>query len=149
MFCMLLRKWIGNAKLIAIRQPGMERVLLFDFETTNDFGDTVVVTLAAEIMGRYSNLILIGPDGRIVDSVRRVGADRSSLRQILPAFSMKIRPPRTGLISSNRVPEQFANGFFPHREILTLQNCCRKRWRVLHRSSAVNWFIAPFSVKVC
>lgn len=80
MFCMLLRKWIGNAKLIAIRQPGMERVLLFDFETTNDFGDTVVVTLAAEIMGRYSNLILIGPDGRIVDSVRRVGADRSSLR---------------------------------------------------------------------
>lgn len=86
MFCMLLRKWIGNAKLIAIRQPGMERVLLFDFETTNDFGDTVVVTLAAEIMGRYSNLILIGPDGRIVDSVRRVGADRSSLRQILPGL---------------------------------------------------------------
>ena len=86
MFCMLLRKWIGNAKLIAIRQPGMERVLLFDFETTNDFGDTVAVTLAAEIMGRYSNLILIGPDGRIVDSVRRVGADRSSLRQILPGL---------------------------------------------------------------
>ena len=46
----------------------------------------MVVTLAAEVMGRYSNLILIGPDGRIVDSVRRVGADRSSLRQILPGL---------------------------------------------------------------
>ncbi len=92
MFCMLLRKWIGNAKLVAIRQPGMERVLFFDFETLNDFGDTVVVTLAAEVMGRYSNLILIGPDGRIVDSVRRVGADRSSLRQILPGLPYENPP---------------------------------------------------------
>ncbi len=86
MFCMLLRKWIGNARLIAIRQPGMERVLLFDFETVSELGDPITVTLAAEIMGRYSNLILVGPDGRIIDSVRRVGADRSSLRQILPGL---------------------------------------------------------------
>lgn len=94
MFCMLLRKWIGNAKLIDIRQPGFERVLFFDFETVNELGDTVTVTLAAEIMGRYSNLILIGPDGRILDSVKRVGADRSSLRQILPGLRYEDPPPQ-------------------------------------------------------
>ena len=94
MFCMLLRKWVGNAKLIAIRQPGFERVLFFDFETVNDLGDTVVVTLAAELMGRYSNVILIGPDGRILDSMKRVGADRSSLRQILPGLRYENPPPQ-------------------------------------------------------
>lgn len=94
MFCMLLRKWIGNAKLIEIRQLGFERVLLFDFETANEFGDIVTVTLAAEIMGRYSNIILIGPDGRILDSMKRVGADRSSLRQILPGLHYESPPPQ-------------------------------------------------------
>lgn len=94
MFCMLMRKWLGNAKLIDIRQPGLERVLHFDFETTNEFGDTVVVTLAVEIMGRYSNAILIGADGRIIDSIKRVGADKSSLRQILPGLTYKDPPPQ-------------------------------------------------------
>jgi len=95
MFCMLMRKWLSGAKLIDIRQPGLERVLLFDFETTNELGDTVTVTLAAEIMGRYSNIILVGPDGRIIDSVKRVGADKSSLRQILPGLTYKDPPPQT------------------------------------------------------
>lgn len=94
MFCMLLRKWVGNAKLMDIRQPGFERVLFFDFETVNDLGDTVIVTLAAELMGRYSNVILIGPDGRIIDSMKRVGADRSSLRQILPGLRYENPPPQ-------------------------------------------------------
>ncbi len=94
MFCMLLRKWVGNAKLVAIRQPGFERVLFFDFETVNDLGDTVLVTLAAELMGRYSNVILIGADGRILDSMKRVGADRSSLRQILPGLRYENPPPQ-------------------------------------------------------
>ncbi|WMJ84396.1 Rqc2 family fibronectin-binding protein [Oscillospiraceae bacterium LTW-04] len=94
MFCMLLRKWVGNAKLVAIRQPGFERVLFFDFETVNDLGDTVIVTLAAELMGRYSNVILIGADGRIIDSMKRVGADRSSLRQILPGLRYENPPPQ-------------------------------------------------------
>lgn len=95
MFCMLLRKWLGNAKLVAVRQPGLERVLLFDFETTNELGDLILVTLAAELMGRYSNLILIGPEGKIVDSVKRVGADRSSLRQILPGLTYESPPPQS------------------------------------------------------
>ncbi len=94
MFCMLLRKQIGNAKLAAIRQPGFERVLFFDFDTVNELGDPVTLTLAAEIMGRYSNLILIGADDRIVDAVKRVGADRSSLRQILPGLRYETPPPQ-------------------------------------------------------
>ena len=95
MFCMLMRKWLTGARLINIRQPGFERVLLLDFETTNELGDVVTVTIAAEVMGRYSNIILIGPDGRIIDSVKRVGADKSSIRQVLPGLRYQDPPPQT------------------------------------------------------
>jgi len=98
MFCMLLRKQLGGARLCAVRQLGFERVLLFDFDTADDFGDPVTLTLAAELMGRWSNLILVGKDGRIADAVRRVGADRSSLRQILPGLPYEAPP------AQSRVP---------------------------------------------
>jgi hypothetical protein len=87
MLCMLLRKTVGSARLAAVRQPGFERILFFDFETQNEFGDPVTVTLAAELMGRYSNLVLIGADGHIVDAVRRIGPDKSDVRQILPGMA--------------------------------------------------------------
>ena len=103
MFCMLLRKQLGGAKLSAIRQPGFERVLLFDFDTVNELGDPVTLTLAAELMGRWSNLILVGEGGRILDAVRRVGADRSSLRQILPGLTYEL-PPAQERISAAASP---------------------------------------------
>ena len=62
MFCMLLRKHIGAGKLIAIRQDGFERILFLDFEATDEFGDRVTLTLAVEIMGRCSNILLISQE---------------------------------------------------------------------------------------
>ena len=66
MFCMLMRKHLAGGRLTAIRQDGFERILFFDFEATNEMGDRVNLTLAAEIMGRHSNLILYREDGRIL-----------------------------------------------------------------------------------
>lgn len=94
MFCMLLRKWIGNARLLSITQAGFERVLAFSFSTVNELGDPTVLTLYAEIMGRYSNLILVAENGRIIDSIQRVGVDKSSLRQILPGLPYQNPPPQ-------------------------------------------------------
>ena len=92
MFCMLLRKHIGSGKLVAIRQNGLDRVIAFDFETVNELGDVVIVTLAAEIMGRHSNLILIGPEGRIIDAVKRVSDEVSSVRTVLPGGTYVLPP---------------------------------------------------------
>lgn len=83
-FCMLLRKRLTGARLTAIRQPGLERVLYFDFDALNELGDTVRLTMAAELMGRYSNLILIGEEERVVDAVKRVDLSMSPTRPILP-----------------------------------------------------------------
>ena len=77
MFCMLLRKRLGNGKLLAIRQDGLERVLYFDFSCVNTLGDVVQLTLACEIMGKYSNLILMDETGKVVDTpCSRAGAVR-------------------------------------------------------------------------
>ena len=93
MFCMLMRKHLGGARLLGLRQDGFERILFLDFEATNELGDIVSLTLACEIMGKYSNLILINQDGNIVDSIRRVDAGMSRARLVLPGMKYEL-PPR-------------------------------------------------------
>ncbi|MDE6034775.1 MAG: NFACT family protein [Ruminococcus sp.] len=93
MFCMLLRKRLGNGKLIAVRQDGLERIIFLDFECVNELGDMVIITLACEIMGRYSNLIIVC-DGKIIDSIKRVDSGMSRERLVLPAMSYSL-PPKT------------------------------------------------------
>lgn len=56
-FCMLLRKHLTGAELLSVRQVGFERILAFTFSCTGEFTQAERV-LYAEIMGKYSNLIL-------------------------------------------------------------------------------------------
>ena len=92
MFCMLMRKHLSGAKLIAIEQFGLERLLHLSFSTYNEFGDPVVIKLAVEIMGRHSNIMLIGPEGKIIDAIKRVTADMSSVRQVMPGMTYVFPP---------------------------------------------------------
>lgn len=93
MLCMLMRKHLGNGRLVDIRQDGLERILYLDFECTNEIGDIVTNTLIAEIMGRHSNIILVR-DGRVIDSVKRITDDISSVRRVLPNIVYET-PPRS------------------------------------------------------
>ncbi len=93
MFCMLMRKHLGNGRLLGIRQDGLERILYFDFEAMNELGDMVTVTLAAEIMGRCSNIVMINAEGKIIDSVKRVDPEMSRERPVLPGMTYSY-PPR-------------------------------------------------------
>lgn len=98
MFCMLLRKHLGGGKLAAIRQDGLERIIYLDFECINELGDPVTITLACEIMGKYSNIIVINNDGRIIDSIKRVDEEMSRERIVLPGMEYEF-PPRDDRIS--------------------------------------------------
>lgn len=98
MFCMLMRKHLGGAKLVRIRQDGCERILFFDFDATNEMGDPVSITLCVEIMGRHSNLMLINGEGRIIDAIKRVSQDVSSVRPVLPNVLYAL-PPKEEKIS--------------------------------------------------
>ena len=114
MFCMLMRKHLGGAKLIGIEQFGLERMLHLSFSTYDEFGDPVIVKLAVEIMGRHSNIMLIGPDGRIIDAIKRVTADMSSVRQVMPGMNYVFPPAQNKLntleIDGNILKERLQNG---------------------------------------
>ena len=79
MFCMLMRKYLGSAKLIELRQIGLDRILHLIFETRNEMGDLVHLTVAIEIMGRHSNIILVDENGRVIDSIKRIDDTMSSV----------------------------------------------------------------------
>lgn len=85
MFCMLLRKRLGGGKLTGVRQSGCDRVLFIDFDCINELGDLEGLSIVCEIMGMYSNLIVINRDtGIIIDAIKRVDLTVSSRRLVLP-----------------------------------------------------------------
>lgn len=92
MLCMLLRKRLLGAKLKRASQPQTERIIFLEFDATNDFGDPVSLSLAVEIMGKYSNVIFIDGGGIIIDALKRVDMTMSSQRLVLPGLSYKLPP---------------------------------------------------------
>lgn len=92
MFCMLLRKRLAGGRIVSLEQPDSDRVVIFGIEARNEFGDTVVYQLVAELMGRYSNIILVNENGVIIDSIRHVAADMSSVRIVLPGAKYMAPP---------------------------------------------------------
>jgi len=97
MLCMLLRKRLTGARLRRVIQPELERLLMLEFEGKNELGDTVMLSLAVEIMGQYSNIIFIDENGAIIDAVKRVDASMSSQRLVLPGMKYE-QPPKQSKI---------------------------------------------------
>lgn len=83
-FCMLLRKHIGSARILSVTQPGLERILQFELEHLDEMGDLCRKRLIVEIMGKHSNIIFCKEDGTIIDSIKHVSANMSSVREVLP-----------------------------------------------------------------
>lgn len=83
-FCMLLRKHIANGKITRIYQPQMERIIHFEIEHLNELGDLCRKQLIVEIMGKHSNIIFCDDENKIIDSIKHVSAQVSSLREVLP-----------------------------------------------------------------
>lgn len=83
-FCMLLRKHIGSGKILRVWQPGLERIINFEIEHLNELGDVCIKTLVVEIMGKHSNIIFCNEDNMIIDSIKHVSLQMSSVREVLP-----------------------------------------------------------------
>ncbi len=98
MLCMLFRKKLLSAKLVDVWQPDLERVLFFDFDTRNELGDEVLLTLAVEVMGKHSNVILLDEQQKIIDALKRIDLAKSSKRQVLPGLKYSL-PPSQGKLS--------------------------------------------------
>lgn len=99
-FCMLLRKHLTGGRLVDLRVEPGDRLAFFEFQCTNEMGDLVRNILAVELMGRYSNLVMV-QDGRIIDALKRVDFEDSQIRQLLPglAYTLPQKPNKPDLFA--------------------------------------------------
>lgn len=88
MFCMLMRKYLSAARLLRVTQPALERIAELTFSASNELGDIIELRLIAEFLGNKTNIILVGADGRIIDSLRRSDPERDE-RMLLPGAVYK------------------------------------------------------------
>ena len=89
MFCMLLRKYIENARVVRAEVPQYERILELYFENYNEIGEKIELCLAIELMGKHSNIILYNVDGsngrfagEILGCMHNVGEEKSQIREL-------------------------------------------------------------------
>ena len=83
-FCMLLRKHIANGRIVSVSQPGLERIVRIEIEHLDEMGDLKRKFLIVELMGKHSNIIFCDDENKILDSIKHISAQVSSVREVLP-----------------------------------------------------------------
>ena len=143
MFCMILRKYIQNARIKNITQPDFERIINFEIESVNEFGDVYQYKLIVEIMGKHSNIILTNENEIIIDSIKHVPISKSTVRQILPHLKYKMPPnqnkinplkitkPQFDNLPQNESLYKFINGISP---IIAKEICFRSQNKNLYET---------------
>lgn len=95
MFCMLMRKYVEGGRITEIAQAGRDRICRIAIRAADELGNPVTYLLVTEVMGKHSNIVLINPQGRIVDAIRRVTEEVNRYRELLPGLPY-VPPPPTG-----------------------------------------------------
>lgn len=137
-FTMMLRKYLEGAKLLEIKQLDNDRVVYFEFLTRNELGDKLPLLLSAEIMGRYSNVILINQStNKIIDTIKHVGMDQNRYRTLLQGATYRQPPTQY----KENPFEQESNTFeeliqkYPNREVLA--DSLLKQYQGISRDNAL------------
>lgn len=91
MFCMVLRKHLETGRIAGVRQYGLDRLLMLDIDFLSAGGKIITKTLVVELMGKYSNIILV-QEGIIIDALRKVGTNSSRVRTVLPGDAYVLPP---------------------------------------------------------
>ena len=91
MFCMVLRKHLETGRIAGVRQYGLDRLLIMDIDFLSAGGRIITKSLVVELMGKYSNIILV-QDGIIIDALRKVGTNSSRVRTVLPGDEYALPP---------------------------------------------------------
>ena len=105
MFCMLLRKHLTGAHITNIKQINFDRIVEVSFECKDELGTRVHKSLITEIMGKHSNIIFVNEDNTIIDSLKRVTPNVSSVRQVYPGLNY-LTPPGSDKLNPLTVSRQ-------------------------------------------
>ena len=97
-FCMLFRKYLIGARINKIYTNGLERIVFIEFECFNEMNDKITRTLVIELMGKYSNIILLNHENVILDALKRFDTN------VINADERNIMPMRKYILpSSNKM----------------------------------------------
>ena len=111
-FCMLLRKHLAGARITSISSPSFERIIEISIATTDELGDKKEKRLIIEMMGRYSNIILVNAENRIFDSLLHVDSQMSRVREVMPARPY-VYPPVQGKLTPAAALDMLSIGELP------------------------------------
>ena len=102
-FCMLLRKHLTGARITSVDTIEGDRVMLFHFDGISEMGDRVQPMVSVEMMGRYSNIVLVSGEGIVIDAVKRIDESQSDKRQLMPGlpFSEPPKPDKLSFFSTD------------------------------------------------
>ena len=114
-FCMLLRKYLAGSRIESVTNPGYERIIEITVSKFDELKDRKTYTLTAELMGRFSNLVLINEHGRILDSAVHVDFSVSRVREVMPA-RVYIYPPAQNKLTPDEALEISKKGDLPIME---------------------------------
>ncbi|MBR3533872.1 MAG: NFACT family protein [Clostridiales bacterium] len=111
-FCMLLRKYLSGARIESVTCPSYERIIEIRTSTTDELHDPKTYTLICELMGRYSNVILVSSTNKIIDSLVHVDISVNRYREVMPARIYEYPPQQDKytpeqakeLIKDNKLP---------------------------------------------
>lgn len=111
-FCMLLRKHLQGSRIISITCPHYERIIEISLSVTDELHDTSTKKLIIEMMGRYSNIIFLNSENRIIDALVHVDSSTSRVREIMPARIYEA-PPAQGKIAPDDALSMVENSELP------------------------------------
>lgn len=137
-FTMVLRKYLDGAKLVEIKQLACDRVIDLYFMTRNELGDTLPLKLSIEIMGRYSNIILVDQmTNKVIDTVKHVGMDQNRYRTLLPGATYQTPPKQAKLDLFTDTSKYYLElvKLYPNRDVLATNLV--KSYQGLSKSSAL------------
>lgn len=126
MFCMVLRKYLLNAKIVDIRQVSTDRILIFDFESVDDLGFNSIYSLIVEIMGRHSNITLVrARDTLIMDSIKHITPEINRFRSLYPGIEY-IYPPKSERLDPFNFSKEDFLVYISNNNISIDENMCSK-----------------------
>lgn len=98
-FLMHLRKRIAGGVIKNVRTIPFERVVIFSIDARDELGEAHAYSLYAEIMGKYSNILLVDENQKITDAIKKNSFDDEAKRLILPGTTYTLPPPQEEKIS--------------------------------------------------
>ena len=121
-FCMLLRKQIGNGRIVSVCQPERERLIIITLTASDEMGDVSEKKLICELVGKQKNIIVVNQNNIITACLRNVGIECSD-RGVLPGLAYSL--PKTSDkpywmdLSEDKIKILFdnANIFDPEKDI--------------------------------